>query len=52
MNENELIAQLHFLIKCLKAEMPEYAAYGLPDDVEQSFNLYRALCNGREISPH
>lgn len=47
MNENELIAQLHFLINCLKAEMPEYAAYGLPDDVEQSFNLYRALCNVR-----
>ena len=47
MNDNEQMDKLHFLIKCLEAEMPEYAGYDLPDDPKQAFDLYRALCNVR-----
>ena len=47
MDKHELTEQLHFLIKCLKAEMPEYAEYALSDDLKQAFDLYRALCNVR-----
>lgn len=39
--------RLHFLIKCLETEMPEYAGYALPDEPKQAFDLYRALCNVR-----
>jgi O-acetyl-ADP-ribose deacetylase (regulator of RNase III) len=47
MNDNEQKDKLHFLIKCLETEMPEYAGYALPDDPKQAFDLYRALCNVR-----
>ena len=47
MDRHDLTEQLHFLIKCLEAEMPEYAGYAMPEDPKQAFNLYRALCNIR-----
>ena len=47
MDKHDLTEQLHFLIRCLETEMPEYAGYALPDDLKQAFNLYRALCNVR-----
>ena len=47
MDRHDLTEQLHFLIKCLEAEMPEYAGYAMPEDPRQAFNLYRALCNIR-----
>lgn len=47
MDKHDLTEQIHFLIKCLEAEMPEYAEYALPDDPRQAFDLYRALCNVR-----
>ena len=47
MDKHDLTEKLHFLIKCLKAEMPEYAEYTLPDDPKTAFDLYRALCNVR-----
>ncbi|MDD7681226.1 MAG: protein-ADP-ribose hydrolase [Stecheria intestinalis] len=47
MDRHDLTEQLHFLIKCLEAEMPEYADYAMPEDPKQAFNLYRALCNIR-----
>ncbi|MGN0254506.1 MAG: protein-ADP-ribose hydrolase [Chordicoccus sp.] len=47
MNNHELTQKLHFLTKCLEAEMPEYAGYAMPNDPKQSFDLYRALCNVR-----
>ena len=47
MNDNEQKDKLHFLIKCLETEMPEYAGYALPDDPRHAFDLYRALCNVR-----
>ena len=50
MDKHDLTEQLHFLIKCLETEMPEYAGYALPDDPKQAFELYRALCNVRKPS--
>ena len=47
MDKHDLTEQIHFLIKCLESEMPEYAEYALPDDPRQAFDLYRALCNVR-----
>lgn len=47
MDSHGLTEQLHFLIKCLETEMPEYAGYALPVDPKQAFDLYRALCNVR-----
>ena len=47
MDKHDLKEQLHFLIKCLITEMPEYAEYALPEDPKQAFDLYRALCNVR-----
>lgn len=47
MKNSELMIKLHFLIKCLKAEMPEYAEYAMPENPKQAFDLYRALCNVR-----
>lgn len=47
MDPYALTEQLHFLIKCLKTEMPEYAGYALPDGPQEAFDLYRALCNVR-----
>ena len=47
MKNSELMIKLHFLIKCLEAEMPEYAEYALPENPKQAFDLYRALCNVR-----
>ena len=47
MDSHGLTEQLHFLIKCLETEMPEYAGYTLPVDPKQAFDLYRALCNVR-----
>ncbi|GHV98550.1 hypothetical protein lacNasYZ03_00820 [Lactobacillus nasalidis] len=41
------LEQVQYLIKCLQAEMPEYAGYALPDDFSRAFDLYRALCNLR-----
>lgn len=39
MDKHDLIKQLHFLIKCLETEMPEYAECALPDDPRQAFDL-------------
>ena len=47
MNKRELTEQFHYLIACLKAEMPEYAGYAVPDDPKQAFDVYRAFCNVR-----
>lgn len=47
MDKCELTEQLYFLIRCLMAEMPEYAGYAIPEDIKQAFDLYRALCNVR-----
>ena len=47
MDSHGLTEQLHFLIKCLETEMPEYAGYAMPEDPKQAFDLYRALCNVR-----
>lgn len=41
------LEQVQYLIKCLQAEMPEYADYALPNDFSSAFDLYRALCNLR-----
>lgn len=49
MNRHE---QLAFLIHQLQQEMPEYAAYDIPDDDGQAFQLYRALCNVRQPGKH
>jgi O-acetyl-ADP-ribose deacetylase (regulator of RNase III) len=49
MNRQE---QLAFLIRQLQQEMPEYAAYDIPDDESQAFQLYRALCNVRQPGKH
>lgn len=49
MNRQE---QLAFLIRQLQQEMPEYAAYDIPDDESQAFQLYRALCNVRQPGIH
>ncbi len=50
MKLQERTKKLNYLIECLKSEMPEYADYDLPDDANEAFNLYRALCNVR--APH
>lgn len=47
MTREERTEKLRYLIGCLENEMPEYASYKAPDDPEDAFNLYRALCNVR-----
>lgn len=49
MNRKE---ELTFLIKELQKEMPEYASYAVPEDEEQAFSLFRALCNVRTPGEH
>lgn len=43
--------QLSFLIKQLQHEMPEYGHYAVPQDEQEAFNLFRALCNVRPPGP-
>lgn len=50
MKLQERTEKLKYLIQCLEDENPEYANYDLPDDANEAFNLYRALCNVR--MPH
>lgn len=40
-----------YLIKYLESEMPEYGRYGVPEDEQEAFNLFRALCNVRMPGP-
>lgn len=47
MTEEERTKKLRYLIQCLEKEMPEYASYAAPEDPQEAFNLYRALCNVR-----
>ena len=49
MNRKE---ELAFLIRELQKEMPEYASYAVPEDEEQAFSLFRALCNVRTPGEH
>ncbi|MGI6177933.1 MAG: protein-ADP-ribose hydrolase [Eubacterium sp.] len=39
--------QAEYLIRELEKEMPEYSGYPVPDDPDEAFNLFRALCNVR-----
>ncbi len=36
-----------WLIKYLEQEMPEYGSREVPDDDQEAFDLFRALCNVR-----
>ena len=50
MTDGDMRRSLAYLIGCLEKEVPEYAGTPVPDSAEQSFLLYRALCNVR--MPH
>lgn len=43
--------QLEFCIQALEREMPEYLSYGVPQEPEEAFRLFRALCNVRMPAP-
>lgn len=47
MTDNERKEKLKYLILCLEYENPRYKNYEAPDDPDEAFNLYRALCNVR-----
>lgn len=47
MTDNERVEKLKYLISCLENENPQYKDYEAPDDPDEAFNLYRALCNVR-----
>lgn len=47
MTTNKRITDLHYLIDCLKTEMPEYTDMPVSDNLNEAFNQYRALCNVR-----
>lgn len=47
MTDNERKEKLKYLILCLEDENPRYKNYEAPDDPDEAFNLYRALCNVR-----
>ncbi len=47
MTDNERKEKLKYLISCLEDENPRYKNYEAPDDPDEAFNLYRALCNVR-----
>ena len=40
-----------YLIHELQKQMPEYAGYPVPEDEQEAFNLFRALCNVRMPGP-
>ncbi|MGI6737750.1 MAG: protein-ADP-ribose hydrolase [Anaerovoracaceae bacterium] len=48
MNQRERAARL---IQYLEDEMPEYAGEGVPENEQDAFNLFRALCNVRMPGP-
>ena len=47
----ERTQKLKYLIECLENEMPQYKNYAAPQDADEAFKLFRALCNVREPKP-
>lgn len=48
MNQKEKVT---YLIQYLEKEMPEYSSTKVPEDAQDAFNLFRALCNVRMPGP-
>ena len=48
MNQKERVT---YLIQYLENEMPEYKNAKVPEDAQEAFNLFRALCNVRMPGP-
>lgn len=48
MNQKERVT---YLIRYLEKEMPEYRISEIPQDEQEAFNLFRALCNVRMPGP-